>query len=73
MTHTYLYTRKYNSIINLCPGKLIESLEKQLSDKGAEINGYMEKHNIQLKDQQVQCTARFVRAFTFICIIAGRS
>merc|ERR1712241_297635 len=33
-------------------GKLIESLEKQLSDKGAEINGYMEKHNIQLKDQQ---------------------
>ena len=33
-------------------GKLIESLDKQLSDKGAEINGYMEKHNIQLKDQQ---------------------
>ena len=34
-------------------GKLIESLDKQLSDKGAEINGYMEKHNIQLRDQQV--------------------
>merc|ERR1719188_2308369 len=33
-------------------GKLIESLDKQLSDKGAEINGYMEKHNIQLRDQQ---------------------
>merc|ERR1712179_304779 len=30
--------------------KLIESLEKQLTEKG-EINGYMEKHNIQLKDQ----------------------
>ena len=35
-----------------CIGKLIESLDKQLEDKGAEINGYMEKHNIQLKDQQ---------------------
>merc|ERR1719211_325040 len=33
-------------------GKLIESLEKQLTEKGEEINGYMEKHNIQLKDQQ---------------------
>merc|ERR1712037_6146 len=33
-------------------GKLIESLDKQLADKGADINGYMEKHNIQLKDQQ---------------------
>ena len=32
--------------------KLIESLDKQLTDKGEEINGYMEKHNIQLKDQQ---------------------
>ena len=31
--------------------KLIESLEKQLTEKGEEINGYMEKHNIQLKDQ----------------------
>ena len=29
-----------------------ESLDKQLSDKGVEINGYMETHNIQLKDQQ---------------------
>ena len=56
--------------LNLCPGKLIESLEKQLSDKGAEINGYMEKHNIQLKDQQVHVysTARCERAFTLICI-----
>ena len=35
-------------------GKLIDSLDKQLTDKGAEINGYMEKHNIQLKDQQVR-------------------
>ena len=33
-------------------GKLIESLDKQLTDKGEEINGYMEKHNIQLRDQQ---------------------
>eukprot|EP00092_Neocalanus_flemingeri_P022842 GFUD01024767.1.p1 GENE.GFUD01024767.1~~GFUD01024767.1.p1 ORF type:complete len:136 (-),score=52.45 GFUD01024767.1:182-589(-) len=32
--------------------KLIESLDKQLTEKGEEINGYMEKHNIQLKDQQ---------------------
>ena len=31
--------------------KLIESLDKQLTEKGEEINGYMEKHNIQLKDQ----------------------
>merc|ERR1712112_451746 len=33
-------------------GKLIESLDKQLKEKGEEINGYMEKHNIQLGDQQ---------------------
>merc|ERR1712130_1058973 len=33
-------------------GKLIQSLEKQLTEKGEEINGYMEKHNIQLRDQQ---------------------
>jgi len=31
--------------------KLIESLNTQLVDKGAEINGYMEKHNIQVKGQ----------------------
>ena len=31
--------------------KLIESLDKQLTEKGEEINGYMEKHNIQIKDQ----------------------
>ena len=33
-------------------GKLVQSLEKQLTEKGEEINAYMEKHNIQLKDQQ---------------------
>ena len=33
-------------------GKLIGSLEKQLTEKGEEINAYMEKHNIQVKDQQ---------------------
>ena len=33
-------------------GKLIQSLEKQLTEKGEEINAYMEKHNIQVKDQQ---------------------
>lgn len=32
-------------------GKLIESLNTQLVDKGGEINGYMEKHNIQVKGQ----------------------
>jgi len=32
--------------------KLIESLDKQLTEKGEEINGYMEKYQIQLKDQQ---------------------
>ena len=37
----------------LLSGKLIESLDKQLKEKGEEINGYMEKHNIQLGDQQV--------------------
>ena len=31
--------------------KLIESLNTQLTDKGAEINGYMEKHNIQIRGQ----------------------
>ena len=31
--------------------KLIETLDKQLTEKGEEINGYMEKHNIQIKDQ----------------------
>merc|ERR1711993_183495 len=30
-------------------GKLIESLEKQLTEKGGEINGYIEKHNIQIQ------------------------
>jgi hypothetical protein len=29
--------------------KLIETLEKQLSEKGQDINGYMEKHNIQVR------------------------
>ena len=29
--------------------KLIETLEKQLTDKGSEINGYIEKHNIQIQ------------------------
>ena len=33
-------------------GKLIQSLEKQLTEKGEEINAYMEKYNIQVKDQQ---------------------
>ena len=28
--------------------KLIETLEKQLSEKGQDINAYMEKHNIQV-------------------------
>jgi len=29
--------------------KLIETLEKQLSEKGQDINAYMEKHNIQVR------------------------
>ena len=29
--------------------KLIETLEKQLREKGEEVNGHMEKHNIQVK------------------------
>lgn len=29
--------------------KLIETLERQLTEKGQEINGYMEKHNIQVQ------------------------
>ena len=29
--------------------KLIETLEKQLSDKGTEINAYMGKHNLQVR------------------------
>ena len=29
--------------------KLIETLEKQLTEKGGEINGYIEKHNIQIQ------------------------
>ena len=29
--------------------KLIETLEGQVSEKGKEINAYMEKHNIQVK------------------------
>jgi len=32
-------------------GKLIDSLEGQLVTKGQEINGYMGKHNIQVKGQ----------------------
>ena len=47
-------------------GKLIESLDKQLSDKGAEINGYMEKHNIQLRDQQVITHTKLVSSMTQI-------
>ena len=33
---------------NVQMGKLIGSLEKQLTEKGEEINGYMEKHQIQV-------------------------
>lgn len=29
--------------------KLIETLQKQLKDKGEEINKYMEQHNIQIR------------------------
>ena len=29
--------------------KLIETLEKQLAEKGKDINAYMEKHNIQVR------------------------
>ncbi len=29
--------------------KLIETLEKQLSEKGVEINAYMAKHNVQVR------------------------
>jgi prefoldin subunit 2 len=32
-------------------GKLISSLDGSLTEKGGEINGYMEKHNIQIKGQ----------------------
>lgn len=31
--------------------KLIETLETQLTEKGQEINGYIEKHNIQIRNQ----------------------
>merc|ERR1712038_780462 len=31
--------------------KLIETLETQLTEKGQEINGYIEKHNIQIRGQ----------------------
>ena len=34
-------------------GKLIGSLEKQLTEKGEEINGYMEKHQIQVMPASV--------------------
>ena len=46
-------------------GKLIGSLEKQLTEKGEEINGYMEKHQIQvmpavsfLEQEKQQATRR---------------
>ena len=32
--------------------KLIETLEKQLTDKGQEINAYIEKHNIQIQGKK---------------------
>merc|ERR1711963_1194300 len=32
--------------------KLIETLEKQLTEKGQEINGYIEKHNIQIQGRK---------------------
>merc|ERR1712080_46462 len=38
-------------------GKLIQSLEKQLQEKGEEINGYMEKHQIQVKQDGPQAKA----------------
>lgn len=34
--------------------KLIETLEKQLTDKGNEINGYIAKHNIQVQGKKDQ-------------------
>merc|ERR1711890_47483 len=45
--------------------KLIETLEKQLTEKGGEINGYIEKHNIQIqgrKDPSVNEHAQAVDA-----------
>ena len=32
--------------------KLIETLDKQLTEKGQEINGYIEKHNIQIQGRK---------------------
>merc|ERR1712141_119545 len=33
-------------------GKLIDTLEKQLTEKGQEINAYIEKHNIQIQGKK---------------------
>merc|ERR1719516_778883 len=38
--------------------KLIQSLEKQLVEKGEEIAGYMEKHNIQVKGSETANTKK---------------
>ena len=47
-------------------GKLVESLNQQLTDKGAEINGYMEKHQIQVKGQGSDVKkVRFTGSVTF--------
>merc|ERR1712062_358085 len=37
--------------------KLIETLEKQLTEKGQEINGYIEKHNIQIQGKKGPTTS----------------
>ena len=39
-------------ILNFQLGKLIDTLEKQLTEKGQEINAYIEKHNIQVQGKK---------------------
>lgn len=36
---------------------MIETLEKQLTDKGNEINGYIAKHNIQIQGKKDQSSS----------------
>ena len=45
--HSVLLTQ--NKYFSFQLTKLIETLEKQLTEKGGEINGYIEKHNIQIQ------------------------
>ena len=57
---SYLYIHVLHMDFSKCLlqlSKLIETLEKQLTEKGGDINAYIEKHNIQIQGRKDQSSA----------------